>query len=35
MTASVENWAEQVRAGDQRAISRAVYAIENRSRDAE
>ena len=32
---SVENWAEQVRAGDQRAISRAVSAIENRSRDAE
>ena len=35
MTASVENWAEQVRAGDQRAISRAVSAIESRSRDAE
>jgi LAO/AO transport system kinase len=35
MTATVENWAEQVRAGDQRAISRAVSAIENRSRDAE
>jgi LAO/AO transport system kinase len=32
---SVENWAEQVRAGDQLAISRAVSAIENRSRDAE
>jgi LAO/AO transport system kinase len=35
MTVSVENWAEQVRAGDVRAISRAVSAIENRSRDAE
>jgi LAO/AO transport system kinase len=35
MTASVENWAEQVRAGDVRAISRAVSAIENRSADAE
>ena len=35
MTTSVENWAEQVRAGDVRAISRAVSAIENRSRDAE
>ncbi|MGA8221340.1 MAG: methylmalonyl Co-A mutase-associated GTPase MeaB [Candidatus Acidiferrales bacterium] len=35
MTVSVENWAEQVRAGDVRAISRAVSAIENRSPDAE
>ncbi|MGH9705361.1 MAG: methylmalonyl Co-A mutase-associated GTPase MeaB [Candidatus Acidiferrales bacterium] len=35
MTTSVENWAEQVRAGDVRAISRAVSAIENRSREAE
>jgi LAO/AO transport system kinase len=35
MTASVENWAQQVRAGDVRAISRAVSAIENRDRDAE
>jgi LAO/AO transport system kinase len=35
MTVSLENWAEQVRAGDQRAISRAVSAIENRSRHAE
>jgi LAO/AO transport system kinase len=35
MTVSVENWAEQVRAGDVRAISRAVSAIENRTRDAE
>jgi LAO/AO transport system kinase len=35
MTASVENWAQQVRAGDVRAISRAVSAIENRDGDAE
>src|SRR5208282_1421456 len=35
MTVSVENWAGQVRAGDVRAISRAVSAIENRARDAE
>jgi LAO/AO transport system kinase len=35
MTISVDNWAEQVRAGDVRAISRAVSAIENRSREAE
>src|SRR5580700_7273814 len=35
MTVSVENWAEQVRAGDVRAISRAVSAIENRSTEAE
>lgn len=35
MTASVENWAERVRSGDVRAISRAVSAIENRDRDAE
>lgn len=35
MTGSVENWADQIRAGDQRAMSRAVSAIENRSRDAE
>jgi len=35
MTVSVENWADQVRAGDVRAISRAVSAIENRTRDAE
>jgi LAO/AO transport system kinase len=35
MTVSVENWAEQVRAGDVRAISRAVSAIENRDTDAE
>src|SRR6202030_2797737 len=35
MTVSVDNWAEQVRAGDVRAISRAVSAIENRSSGAE
>jgi LAO/AO transport system kinase len=35
MTVSVENWAEQVRAGDVRAISRAVSAIENRAPEAE
>ncbi len=35
MTVSVDNWAEQVRAGDVRAISRAVSAIENRAREAE
>src|SRR5271163_243896 len=35
MTVSIENWAEQVRAGDVRAISRAVSAIENRERGAE
>jgi GTPase len=34
MAASVEDWALQVRAGDVRAISRAVSAIENRSREA-
>ena len=32
---SIENWAEQIRAGDVRALSRAVSAIENRTRDAE
>ena len=35
MTVSVDNWAEQVRAGDVRAISRAVSAIENRAHEAE
>src|ERR1700733_7919167 len=35
MTVSVDNWAEQVRAGDVRAISRAVSAIENRACEAE
>src|ERR1700730_14212481 len=34
MPASVEDWALQVRAGDVRAISRAVSAIENRTREA-
>src|ERR1700744_66841 len=35
MTVSVENWAEQVRAGDVGGISRAGAAIENRSDEAE
>jgi LAO/AO transport system kinase len=35
MTTVVDNWAEQVRAGDVRAISRAVSAIENRAPEAE
>ena len=35
MTIAIENWAEQVRAGDVRAISRAVSAIENREPEAE
>src|ERR1700678_3651936 len=35
MTTYVDNWAEQVRAGDVRAISRAVSAIENSEREAE
>src|SRR5271155_1255041 len=35
MTTVVENWTEQVRAGDMRAISRAVSAIENREPEAE
>src|ERR1700734_4017737 len=35
MTVSVDNWAEEVRLGDERAISRAVSAIENRAREAE
>jgi LAO/AO transport system kinase len=35
MTVSIENWAEQIRAGDARAISRAVSAIEDRSAEAE
>jgi LAO/AO transport system kinase len=35
MTTAVDNWAEQVRAGDVRAISRAVSAIENRAPEAE
>lgn len=35
MTGTVENWASQIRAGDIRAISRAVSAIEDRQREAE
>jgi len=35
MTATIENWATQIRAGDVRAIARGVSAIENRERDAE
>lgn len=35
MPASVENWAERVRAGDVRAISRAITAIENNAPEAE
>jgi LAO/AO transport system kinase len=35
MTTTIENWAAQVRAGDVRAISRAISAIENHSSEAE
>ncbi len=35
MTTALESWAAQIRAGDIRAISRAVSAIENRSGEAE
>ncbi len=35
MPVAVDNWAEQVRAGDVRAISRAITAIENRAPEAE
>jgi GTPase len=35
MNASTENWAAQIRAGDVRAISRAVTAIENGDREAQ
>ena len=35
MALAVENWAEQVRAGDVRAISRAITAIENHQPEAE
>jgi LAO/AO transport system kinase len=35
MTLPVEKWAEQVRAGDVRAVSRAITAIENHLPDAE
>jgi len=35
MKVPVEGWAEQVRAGDVRAVSRAITAIENHQQDAE
>src|SRR5215472_8970005 len=35
MSAHIETWAEQVRAGDVRAISRAITAIENHAPEAE
>ena len=35
MRTTVQNWAAQVRAGDVRAISRAVSGIENRASEAE
>src|SRR5271155_5708517 len=35
MPSTTENWAEQVRAGEVRAISRAVTAIENRRPEGE
>jgi len=35
MTLSVEKWAEQVRVGDVRAVSRAITAIENHHPEAE
>lgn len=35
MTNSIENWAAQIRAGEVRAISRAVSAIENRAAETE
>ncbi len=35
MSKSLETWAEQVRSGDVRAISRAITAIENQAPDAE
>ena len=35
MTAAVSDWAGKVRAGDVRAISRAISAIENHSAEAE
>ncbi len=34
MTVAVDNWAEQIRAGDVRAISRAITAIENHAPEA-
>src|SRR5258708_34944081 len=35
MTVPVEKWAEQVRAGEVRAVSRAITAIENHQPEAE
>ncbi len=35
MTLPVEKWAESVRAGDVRAVSRAITAIENHQSEAE
>jgi LAO/AO transport system kinase len=35
MPVSIENWAEQIRAGDVRAVSRAITAIENHQPQAE
>jgi LAO/AO transport system kinase len=35
MNASIESWAEQIRAGDIRAVSRALSAIENGDEDAQ
>src|SRR5216683_1796994 len=35
MSLGVEKWAEQVRAGDVRAVSRAITAIENHQAEAE
>ena len=35
MPVAVENWAEQIRGGDVRAISRAITAIENNAPEAE
>ncbi|HJY88078.1 MAG TPA: methylmalonyl Co-A mutase-associated GTPase MeaB [Candidatus Acidoferrales bacterium] len=35
MGVAVNNWAEQIRAGDVRAISRAITAVENREAEAE
>jgi len=35
MNTSIDQWAKEIRAGDVRAISRAVTAIENRASDAE
>jgi LAO/AO transport system kinase len=35
MTTAVETWAQQIRAGDVRAVSRAITAIENHEHDAD